>query len=75
MKYMKINNKISVVIIFTCLIAILSVPVSASQDWIIDGNKVYIDTPDAYISVEPHTISQPQNISLNVISKSYAGNP
>jgi len=41
--------------------------------WIIDGNRVYVDDPNVYISVEPHTLHSSGWIYLNFTSKVYTG--
>jgi hypothetical protein len=38
-----------------------------------DGNRVYIDTKDAYISTSPHTITADGYLYINVTSKTYGG--
>ena len=42
--------------------------------WIINGNRVYVDDPNVYISVEPHTLHSSGWIYLNFTSKVYTGN-
>ena len=44
------------------------------NNWIIDGNKVYVDDNNAYISAEPYQISKDDYVFFNVTSKIYSGN-
>lgn len=49
-------------------------PPASSADYIIDGNKVYIDDINVYLSASPHTIGSSGWVSLELISKRYTGN-
>lgn len=56
------------------LVGIFSYFVFAGTDnWTIDGNKVYVDDPYVYISAEPHTINENGWVYFNVTSKVYEG--
>lgn len=43
------------------------------NDWIIDGDKVYIDDENVYLSAEPHTIIESTWVEFTLISKQYTG--
>ena len=48
---------------------------SATQTpWIIEADKVYVDDDRAYISAEPHTITNSGYVYFTLLSKQYAGN-
>ena len=43
------------------------------QDWIIEGNTVFINDSKAYISATPHTITKDGFVNFTLISKVYEG--
>lgn len=55
-------------------IASIGTAAALGEDWIIDGDKVYIDDVNAYISAEPHTLTNSGYLNVTVISKGYSGN-
>lgn len=65
-------NKLILILIGFILIGCINT--SMAEDWIIDGNAVYIDNSHVYISVAPHTISHSGYVIVNITSKSYSGN-
>jgi hypothetical protein len=48
--------------------------VKAENNWIIEGNKVYVDDPLVYASATPHTISGSGDVVFEFKSKVYTGN-
>lgn len=64
-----------VAIIVLSLLAIGTTVVyyETNQNYIIDGNKVYIDDSNLYLSAEPHTLSNSGEVIFNLISKNYEG--
>ena len=42
-------------------------------NWVIDGDKVYVDDLNAYISATPHTLSGAGYVYFNVKPKTYSG--
>ena len=46
---------------------------STGEDYNIDGDRVYVDNDDVYISVEPHTISSNGWVEAEFESKVYSG--
>lgn len=44
------------------------------QEWMIDGNAVYVDDANVYIRAEPHTLSRSGIVTFNLTSKVYEGN-
>ena len=45
----------------------------AYEDWTIDGNTVYIDTPQVYASANPHTLHGPGWVEFSFNSKQFSG--
>ena len=43
------------------------------QNWVIDGDTVYIDDANVYLSATPHTISSGGWVYFNLTSKTYTG--
>jgi hypothetical protein len=48
-------------------------PVSADDNWVIDGNRVYIDDSLVYASASPHTLSGSGDVVFEFKSKVYTG--
>ncbi|MCW4044585.1 MAG: hypothetical protein NWE94_03600 [Candidatus Bathyarchaeota archaeon] len=46
---------------------------SASLAPVIDGNRVYVENADCYISVAPHTLNGDGYVYFNITSKTYQG--
>ena len=63
---------ILIVGILIFIISILNIS-KTQQNWIIEGNKVYIDNNLAYISAEPHTLYGDGEVVFNITSKIYEG--
>jgi len=42
-------------------------------DWIIDGDKVYVNDSRIYMSAEPHTLTKSEDLEINLISKVFTG--
>lgn len=59
--------------LFLVFILLALSPVSAT-DWIIEGDSVYVNDSNAYISVSPHTLQESGDIIVNLTSKKYTGN-
>lgn len=47
---------------------------AAGSDWVIDGEKIYIDDEKAYLSAEPHTLQGDGWVEFELLSKEYEGN-
>lgn len=56
------------------LIFIFIAPSNAEDNYIIDGNIVYIDDENVYLSAYPHTIYESGYVYFNFTSKNYNGN-
>ena len=50
----------------------LALPLSSAQDWVIDGNKVYVDDSKVFIQAQPHTTAGGW-VYFNLTSKVYTG--
>ena len=70
-------KKVSAIGIIAVLVASLFiglVPSSvASPDWIIDGDTVYTDDANVYLSATPHTITSWGWVYFNLTTKAYTG--
>jgi len=44
-----------------------------NNKWVIEGNRVYVDNNDVYISAQPHTIKERGYVYFNITSKQYEG--
>jgi len=66
-------NKIVFLMMFFLAFSIGVNSIFAYNNWIIDGNRVYVDDSKVYISVEPHTLHSSGWIYLNFTSKVYTG--
>jgi len=63
------------------MLLLLSVlPINSSNadpeggDWIIDGDTIYVDNADVYLSATPHTIGDSGWINFELESKTHSGN-
>ena len=56
------------------IVILTSISTAPLQDWVIDGNKVYINDSKVFISAEPHTIQDSSYVYFNLTSKIYEGN-
>ena len=45
----------------------------ALADWIIDGNKVYFQDDNVYLSASPHTLSEPGWVTFELETSTYSG--
>ena len=75
---MKNNNYLykTTVVITTTMLLLLSfftLPAVSSQDWVIDGNKIYYDDEYVYLSATPHTIGSSGWVTFELESKRYSG--
>ncbi|MBT0159231.1 DUF2341 domain-containing protein [Candidatus Bathyarchaeota archaeon A05DMB-2] len=54
---------------------LMPIPIAKSEAFLptIDGNKVYVENADCYISATPHTLTADGYVYLNVTSKTYEG--
>ena len=66
--------KLPIIIISIVLLLTLIPTPQAYEDWTIDGNTVYIDTPQVYASATPHTLGSDGWVTFNFTSKQYTGN-
>jgi hypothetical protein len=67
-------------IIIAIIISLLLIPAiptikveSASPGWIIDGDTVYIDDANVYLSATPHTLASSGWVEFQLLSKNYEG--
>jgi len=69
------NKKIMLVPIFLILIVLVlfSNNVKSQGSWIKDGDRVYVDDSNVYISANPHTLHSSGWVYLNLTSKTYSG--
>ncbi len=52
----------------------LPIPASAqTSNWTIDGNKVYVDDANVYLSATPHTLGSSGWVEFELRSKNYSG--
>jgi len=67
--------KKQILLIMLLLIQSLAVfiPTSVATEYIIDGDKVYIDDEYVYLSAEPHTVIQDTDVVFELISKQFTG--
>lgn len=67
--------KKQLLLIIILLLQTLSfIPITVGDDdWIIDGDKVYIDDEYVYLSAQPHTIIESTWVEFTLISKQYTG--
>jgi hypothetical protein len=63
-------KKISIIIVFLLLIC----GISTADNYIINGDIVYIDNSKVYLSANPHTLSSSGWVYFNLTSKVYTGN-
>lgn len=63
-------------ILFSILLIFFLLPYSsnAEDNYIIDGNIVYFDDENVYLSANPHTIYESGFVYFNLTSKNYNGN-
>lgn len=47
--------------------------VAGLGDWVIDGDKIFIDDQYVYLSCQPHTIQQDTDVVFELISKQWGG--
>lgn len=66
------KRKLVTIIIISFLVAFLPTP-QAYEEWTIDGNTVYIDTPQVYASATPHTLSSSGWVEFSFNSKQFTG--
>lgn len=59
--------------LFYMLMFFLVIPFGFAQDWIIDGNKVYFEDNNVYISAEPHTTIGSGTVINTIVSKQFTG--
>jgi len=69
----RILNYIIIFLIISSLFSGVTVNSDSGDDWIIDGDMVYIDNDKVYASAEPHTINGRQWVEFNFRSKVYTG--
>lgn len=48
-------------------------PFKDTPDWVIEGDRVYVDGEGAYISVTPHTLTSSGWVEVEYFTKSYVG--
>lgn len=77
---MKLKRLLSYItsFIFIGIIVSLAIPISIESsngaNWTKDGNKVYIDNNNAYLSATPHTITSSGWVEFELKNKKYGGN-
>lgn len=66
--------KKSISVFLFLIFFIMSVTITHSEEtYTIDGNNVYVNNSNAYLSAEPHTIYQSGWVYFNATAKSYTG--
>jgi len=66
------NKPLLIIIIISLLVTTIPSPY-AYEDWTIEGNTVYIDTPQVYASATPHTLSSSGWVEFQFNSKQFTG--
>ena len=58
-----------------CIIILCSICTASADvgDWVIDGNKVYVDDSKVYLSAEPHTLPESGFVYFDINPKTYTG--
>ena len=69
-----ITNMLLIIILVLSMIPIQINTVVADNNYIIDGDTVYIDDTNVYLSATPHTIMQDGWVEFQLISKQFSGN-
>lgn len=64
--------KISILLISLLLLISIN-NVSAANEWIIEGNSVYVNDENVYLSATPHTLYSSGYVYFNLSTKSYTG--
>lgn len=75
-KFIDVNKSKIIVglIVLTSFLIIFSVKLQGQEDWTIEGNRVYVEDSNVYISAFPHTITGNEYVYFNFTSKIYEGN-
>jgi len=73
MKKQLLNQILIFFLLFSLLSSVFIPSVTTASDWIIDGDTVYIDDENAYLSATPHTIIQDTWVTFQLRSKNYEG--
>lgn len=70
----QLMNKVSL-LIGLCIIILCSICTASADvgDWVIDGNKVYVDDSKVYLSAEPHTLPESGFVYFDINPKTYTG--
>lgn len=72
---MKIVHLVTVIVILFLIVG-LDVPSLSAQGpagWVIDGDTVYIDDDNAYLSATPHTLHRDGWVEFELMSKQWSG--
>jgi len=67
------KKEIMLVTILLLQIVVFIPSIFADNNWVIDGDKVYIDDEYVYLSAEPHTINESNWVVFELESKVYSG--
>jgi len=70
---MKKQVFIIILLFLQSLSVFIPIPTADGGNWIIDGDKIYVDDENVYLSCEPHTIRQDTDIVFELISKKFGG--
>lgn len=62
------------VILLLVLILLVPIRVYAQGNWVKDGDKVYVDDENVYLSAAPHTLGSSGWVEFELLSKQYEGN-
>ena len=67
------NKQLLLIILLLLQTLSVFIPTSIATEYIIDGDKVYIDDEYVYLSAEPHTIIEDTDVAFELISKQFSG--
>ena len=67
------NKQLLLIILLLLQTLSVFIPSTASAEWIIDGDTVYVDNAQAYLSVTPHTVIESEEVTFHLKSKQYSG--
>lgn len=68
------NKQLLLIILLLLQSLSVFIPSTAGADWVIDGDTVYVDNAQVYLSVTPHTIIESDTVTFHLRSKQYSGN-
>lgn len=69
----KMQKKLFILAILVSFLVVGGMLYAGIGDWIIDGDRVYVDDENVYISAHPHTLKGSGWVTFNFTSKVYTG--